>query len=164
MTAVLMALATAGCNGDRPSEGENEAEGEHAGHVAPAHKPKDFPEAVRRLRELSRSIDGEMAGGRLKGLVDDRTLPMALDIATWLPEIAADSDMPETPWDVVNGQSEALVAAYKDLLREATGIGPVDANPAARDADRSISALEALLTDSDPRWFEGIARRDAQAR
>ncbi len=36
-----------------------------------------------------------------------KTLAIALDIANWLPEIAADSDMPETPWNEVNAQSAA---------------------------------------------------------
>jgi hypothetical protein len=160
MMAALLTLGPAGCRGNRPADDEHD--GEHAGHVAPSHKPKDFPRAVRRLRELGRAIDDGMTGGRLKALVDDRTLPIALDIATWLPEIAADSEMPEEPWDVVNAQSEALVAAYKDLLGRANAAGPGDARPAAHDAGRSISALEGLLAESDPHWFEGVARRDSR--
>jgi hypothetical protein len=159
MMAALLAVA-AGCHGDRPHEGEEE----HIGHVIPAHKPKDFSSAVRRLRELERTIDDGMAGGRLKALVDDRTLPIALDIATWLPEIAADSDMPETPWDVVKKQSEALVATYKGLLDRANGASPGDMSLAVTEAGRSISALEGLLAESDPGWFEGAVRLKTQAK
>lgn len=164
MMAALLAVAVApGCRGDRPHGGEHAGEEEHIGHVIPAHKPKDFPAAVRRLRELERTIDEEMAGGRMKALVDDRTLPIALDIATWLPEIAADSDMPETPWDAVNKHSEALVATYKGLLDRANGVGPGDTSLAAAEAGRSISALEGLLAESDPAWFEGVVLRKTQA-
>jgi hypothetical protein len=161
MMAALLTIRPAGCHGNRPADDEHEDE--HAGHVAPAHKPKDLPQAVRRLRELQRAIDEGTAGGRWKALVDDRTIPIALDIATWLPEIAAGSEMPEKPWDVVNAQSEALVAAYKELLGRANAAGPGDARPAVHDAGRSISALEGLLAESDPRWFEGVARRNSQA-
>jgi hypothetical protein len=155
--AALLGLASGGCQGNRSAGDDHE--GEHAGHVAPAHRPKDFPSAVRRLRELGRAFDEGISQGRLKALVEDRTLSIALDIATWLPEIAADSDMPEKPWDVVNAQSEALVASYKTLLGSANGTGPGDAGVAAREADRAVAALERLVGEADPRWFEGNAPR-----
>jgi hypothetical protein len=154
--AALICVAPVGCQGDRSAGDAHE--GEPVGHVAPAHKPKDFPGAVRRLRELGRAIDEATTRGRLKALVEDRTLPIALDIATWLPEIAADSDMPEKPWDVVNAQSEALIARYKTLLGSANGTGPGDA-VAVREADRAVAVLERLVGETDPRWFEGNAPR-----
>jgi hypothetical protein len=154
--AVLLGLAAVGCRGDR-SAGDGH-EGDHAGHVAPAHKPKDFPGAVRRLRELSRTIDDGVSQGRLNALIEDRTLPIALDIASWLPEIAADCDMPEKPWDIVNAQSEILVASYKTLLCRANGTSPGDPGT-ARETDRSVAVLERLVGEADPRWFEGSAPR-----
>ena len=43
----------AGCRGEHsPGESGHDDE-DHAGHVIPAHKPKTFPDAVRRLRELN---------------------------------------------------------------------------------------------------------------
>jgi hypothetical protein len=149
----LLALMSAGCRGDHPAEGDHDED--HIGHVIPAHKPKDFPAAVHKLRELNRAIDAGITGGQTRALVDDRTLPIALDIATWLPEIAADSDMPEKPWNAVNTQSETLVAAYKHLVG-----GADDAGRAAKEADRSVAALEGLLAEADPRWFEDGVRRE----
>jgi hypothetical protein len=164
IVAALLALDLAGCHGDR-STGANHKEGnEHAGHVAPTQKPKDFPEAVCRLRASGLVIKEGISRGRPGALLEDQTLPIALDIATWLPEIAADSDMPEKSWDVVNEQSKALVAAYSRLMDQAKGKGPGDANPAAQNVDRSVSVLEGLLARADARWFEGIARRDASPR
>jgi hypothetical protein len=142
---VLLALASVGCRGDHPADGDHDEI--HIGHVIPAHKPKDFPAAVRKLGELNRAIDAGISRGQTKALVDDRTLPIALDIATWLPEIAADSDMPEASWNAVNTQSATLVAVYKGLMGE-------DAGRAAQEADRSVSALEGILAAADPRWFE----------
>jgi hypothetical protein len=164
LMAALLAPGLAGCHSDRSTGGNRKGAGEHAGHVAPAHKPKDFPEAVRRLRALGRTINEGISRGRPGALLEDRTLPIALDVATWLPEIAADSEMPEKPWDVVNEQSKALVAAYTRLLDRANDTGPGDANLAAQDADRSVSVLDGLLADADARWFEGNAQRDTLPR
>jgi hypothetical protein len=46
-------LARAGCHAENSSGEANGNEEEHTGHVIPAHKPKTFPDAVRRLRELN---------------------------------------------------------------------------------------------------------------
>src|ERR1700733_744685 len=51
-TAIMGAclLAVAGCRGEHsPGAGHSHDE-EHAGHVIPAHRPKTFLEAIRRLR------------------------------------------------------------------------------------------------------------------
>lgn len=137
-------LAVAGCR-DEHSAGSEE-EHEHAGHVIPAHKPKAFPDAVRRLRELH---------GQIALTASERTgngeMPIALDIATWLPEIAADSDMPERPWNRVNDQAGVLLASYEVL----GGKRPGDSHAALEAAERALSDLEALLDGAAPRWFDG---------
>jgi hypothetical protein len=150
LVAALL-FACAGCRGDQ-SPGESE---EHVGHVIPAHKPKDFPSAVRRLRELNGLIASKVAEGKAKSLVAEKTLPIALDIANWLPEIAADSDMPESPWNEVNDRSSALVAHYEKILAGAE-IGDQSPNVSvlATEAGATIKALETLLNSADPRWFD----------
>jgi hypothetical protein len=131
-------LAIAGCGGDQ-SPGEDH---EHAAHVIPAHKPRTFPDAVRRLRELNDRL--------ARGASDEPALGIALDIANWLPEIAAESEMPEAPWNEVNACSAALVSDYRTIL---AGTGGRD--ELVRDAGGAISGLETLLAASDPRWFAG---------
>ena len=127
----------------------------HVGHVIPSHKPKDFPSAVRRLRELNDQIASKIAEGRARSLVSEETLPIALDIANWLPEIAAGCDMPEPPWDEVNARSEALVPDFQKLIAGATiDDRPADAPALATEASTIIKALETLLDSADPRWFE----------
>jgi hypothetical protein len=144
-------FACAGCRGDQ-SPGESE---EHAGHVIPAHKPKDFPTAVRRLRELNEQIASRIAEGKARSLVAEKTLPIALDIANWLPEIAADSDMSESPWNEVNDRSSELVADYEKLLAGLEiGDQPSDASALATEAGATIKALETILDSTDPRWFD----------
>ena len=144
-------LALAGCQPDLRSPGEHD---DQAGHVIPAHKPKDFSSGVRRLRELNDRIASGIADGKARSLVADKTLPMALDIAHWLPEIAAASDMPESPWNEVNDRSEALVSAYETLLEAATGDDrPAGAAAMATEAGATIGALETLLEAANPLWF-----------
>jgi hypothetical protein len=137
-------LAVAGCRGEH-SPGEDH---EHSGHVIPAHKPGTFPDAVRRLRELN----DQLARGAAKRPPDDQTLNVALDIANWIPEIAAESEMPEAPWDEVNARSAALVSDYRTILSGAAVDGR---NELIRDAGNAISGLETLLAAADRRWFAG---------
>jgi hypothetical protein len=150
LVAVLL-FACTGCRGDQ-SPGESE---EHAGHLIPAHKPKDFPSAVHRLRDLNGLIASKVAQRKARSLVAEKTLPIALDIANWLPEIAADSNMPESPWNEVNDRSSALVADYQKLMEGAEiNDSPADASALATDAGATIKALETLLDSADPRWFD----------
>jgi hypothetical protein len=137
-------LALAGCRGET-SSGEDH---EHIGHVIPAHKPRTFPDAVRRLRELNDRLT-RAAAERPPG---DQTLNVALDIANWLPEIAAESDMPPAPWNEVNAQSAALVSDYRTILSGTAADGRAER---VRDAEEAISGLEKLLAGADPRWFAG---------
>ncbi len=144
LTTSLLILA--GCRGEH-SPGEDH---DHIGHVIPAHKPKAFPEAVRRLRELNDRIARGEAEGQPASAPDDRTLNIALDIANWLPEIAAESDMPVNEWNEVNARSATLVADYEKILSR------TDApSIAVRGAGQAISDLETLLAGADPRWFAG---------
>jgi hypothetical protein len=145
-------LALAGCRGEHSPGEANDHDGDHVGHVIPAHKPKTFPEAVRRLRELNDQIVRNVVAGQPVSLPDEKTLHMALDIANWLPEIAADSDMPETPWNEAKARSTALVADYQAIL---SGAVAGDARRRGDDAGEAISGLESLRAASDPRWFGG---------
>jgi hypothetical protein len=115
-------LSTCGCMSKSESasaSADHDDDHEHAGHHAPAHKPKDLPEAVKRLRELNRQIEVAVSQGKRPSLIEDRTLPIALDIATWLPEIAGDSDLPRPLWNKVNSQCEIIVVNYRKVLDSA---------------------------------------------
>ena len=137
----LLALAAGGCGGgDSPGAGGDHDE-DHAGHVIPAHRPKTFPEAVRHLRELNDQITHDPETG---------TLGIALDIANWLPEIAAESDMPRAPWDEVNARSAELVSDYRAIL---SGSEASEQGAAAHHAGGAIASLEKILAAADARWF-----------
>jgi hypothetical protein len=147
-TACLIMFA--GCHGENSRGDAKGNEEEHAGHVIPAHKPKTFPDAVRRLRELNDLFlrDGT---GKVSGSPSGPTeLQIALDIANWLPEIAADSDMPETPWNEVNARSARLTAEYQALMANTA-----NAQTEVEQANVEIGQLEKLLLTCDTRWFQG---------
>lgn len=154
--AVFLVLTVAGCERDRQSGGVSADHEEHAGHVIPADKPRTFPEAVRRLKTLDETIRRGVAKGSAGRPVEDQTLSMAVDIAGWLPEIAAESDMPEGSWQEVDRLSAALVAEYR-AMRKAPG-GRGDA-ARARASERNVAALGMVLEKADPHWFDGPAGR-----
>jgi hypothetical protein len=148
VAACLFVLA--GCHREN-SPGDANGQGEdHAGHIIPAHKPKTFPDAVRRLRELNDQFLQRGIGGEGGPSTEPKSLMIALDIANWLPEIAADSDMPETPWNEVNTRSARLVADYQELNTGSTD----NARRELEQADAEIGNLEKLLRACEPRWFQ----------
>ncbi len=149
----LCLLPAGGCKSEPASAIADEDDHDHAGHHAPAHKPKDLPEAVKRLRELNHKVELMVAAGKRQSLVEDRTLPIALDIATWLPEIAGDSDLPERPWNTVNGQSELIVANYRKVIDSAEDTPKGSLTSAVAANNQPIAELEKLLAEANPRWF-----------
>jgi hypothetical protein len=154
--AGLLLLAVAGCRGQHSPGQDGDHDEGHVGHVIPAHKPKTFPEAVRRLRELNDRIARVSSRAGTAASPGDGTLNIALDIANWLPEIAAESDMPEKPWYEVNGRSATIVADYRTIL---SGASTEDGGQSVRDANEAISGLERILDAADPRWFADPERR-----
>jgi hypothetical protein len=150
--AAACLLVLAGCGGES-SAGEDD---DHVGHVIPAHKPKTFPAAVHRLRELNGQIGREVGAGPAASSSGEKTVHIALDIANWLPEIAADSDMPVTPWNVVDAGSELLAADYQAILSNPSA---ASAATELENAGKVITELEALLAAADPRWFVGAPQK-----
>jgi hypothetical protein len=144
-------LPVAGCDSARSQSEPGGHEEVHIGHVIPAHKPRSFPQAVSRCRELYDQISGAMAHGNPNPSVDPRLLSIALDIANWLPEIAADSDMPPAPWNEVQARAANLASAYETVRQ---GSSQLEVEKAIKQANESIIALEALLRSSTSSWFD----------
>jgi hypothetical protein len=142
LAIVVVLLFQAGCGGSQRWDEVDVAQPQApVGHVIPAHKPKNFPDAVRRLRALDEEI------GRAPA--DAKSLAMATDIAGWLPEIAAESDMPEAPWREVDQLSSTLVTEYRAPHKTSEG-----GAGSTRSTGPSLTALEAILAKSDPTWFD----------
>ena len=157
LALVCLCALSAGCqSGDSADDVHDDHD--HAGHDIPAHKPKDFPAAVHRLRELNTEISGKISDGGQRAWAGDPALPNSLDIANWLPEIAADSDMPEKPWNEANARAVRIAADYREAQWALGAGGSVKkAAIAVKRAAGAISELELLLAATDPAWFP---RRD----
>lgn len=87
-------------------------------HDTPAHKPQDFPAAVDRLIALHAEIDH--GGSRPPGKIDVFT--ESYDVARWLPDLAADSDLEEQPWNQVHVTARQLEAILVSVLAQAEGM------------------------------------------
>ncbi len=140
IAAGLLAVL-AGCRGETSSGPSEGREAEHAGHVIPAHRPRTYPDAVHRLRELNDQMVLAMRGGQPARAAGAATLPVAMDIAGWLPEIAAESDMPDGPWNEVNRRSTELVTDYRKALPHPDDAAH-DPTVAMHEAGQVIAQLE----------------------
>lgn len=143
LIAALLPLPILGTGCQIP---ESPAPEDH-GHDLPEHRSDDFPHAVRRLRSLDAEIRSAVADGRIVES-NAELLAILIDIAGWLPELAAESDMPEAPWNRVNTLSNKLVSQYQDV--QGTQLSEVEP---------MLSELERIVEESDPAWFDRGYRR-----
>jgi hypothetical protein len=97
----LLVLA-AGCHGTHVEEAE---------HHTPAHKPADYPAAVDRLLVLHVEINS----GRHRASEQIDAFVEAHDIVRWLPDLAADSDLSEKPWNAVYSTAQQLEAILMEV-------------------------------------------------
>jgi hypothetical protein len=104
----LLIIASGGCHGTSLEEPE---------HHTPAHKPADFPAAVDRLLALHNEIanNGTRAADPLDAFSE------SFDIARWLPELAADSDMEERPWNQVHEIARQMETILTNVLSHDVG-------------------------------------------
>jgi hypothetical protein len=100
----MFLLALGGCHRGHVEEAE---------HHTPAHKPADVPAAVDRLLELHIEIVNE----HLREPSELDAFTEAYDVARWLPELAADSDLPEGPWNKLDRAASDFVGILVALLR-----------------------------------------------
>ncbi|GIW98536.1 MAG: hypothetical protein KatS3mg111_1869 [Pirellulaceae bacterium] len=99
---MVAVAAFAGCHGSRVEEAE---------HHAPAHKPADFPAAVDRLLTLH----AEITNGDLRTNDPLDVFTETSDIVRWLPDLAADSDLGEEPWNSVYATSQRLETILNEV-------------------------------------------------
>jgi hypothetical protein len=117
LVLLLSALAAGGCvrseaSASKQEGGDASAYAQQEHHVPP-YKPKDLPGALKSLRgrcaELVKHRAQKESGSFTKEFQE------ALDIAGWLPEFAADTDLGRAEWDRVNEASNRLVAQLSKL-------------------------------------------------
>jgi hypothetical protein len=94
---VLALLLFAGCHRAAPAR--------PAEHHTPSHRPADYSAAVAQLGRLHE----EIVGGRARPTGELDAFTELGDVVRWLPELAADSDLPEEPWTRVARTSDELL-------------------------------------------------------
>ena len=87
--ATLCLIVLVGCHAENSPGNANGHEDDHAGHVIPAHKPRTFPDAVRRLRELN----DQFLRMRLEGRPDRRPVPRAWE-SRWISRTGSRRSLP----------------------------------------------------------------------
>jgi len=141
LLALLGPLAAQGCR--RPSEHH------HAEHVDPAHRPEDFPSALETLIRQNRRLLEPRSDAVA---TQDLNPAELLDIARWLPELAADSDMPEAPWSEARALALQLESTYTMIdttLNEGSSIDEALRDRLQRDLDQMLEFQNTI----DPNWF-----------
>lgn len=78
-------------------------------HDYPAHRPENFRQAVDSLLQRDE---------KLRVQFDQQQNEQLLDILRWLPEIAAETDLPEATWNRVNQVAQTARQAYETNARK----------------------------------------------
>ncbi len=152
--ALLAALV--GCSDENH---DHDHDHDHAAHVDPPHWPADFPDAIARL--LAGYQDTQTALSRQDSVHQlHDLLPVQRDLAKWLPEVAADSDMPEQPWNQVQTAAASILDVYEAALADLKAGRPFAADKIAS-AQPALETLRRLNQAADPSWFSRLPRATA---
>lgn len=107
--------AKTGAQSQSDTETEHEDDHDHHDHDHhdPEHKPKSFPEAVERLKELRPDLSERIRPG-------SEDWEVVSDIVGWLPELAAESELNEREWNRVEGSASELRMLLELSTRDTT--------------------------------------------
>ncbi len=126
----------------------------HAEHVDPPHWPSDFPDAVERLVSGHAATRAALAAGQT-GTAWKTLLPIQRDLARWLPDLAADSDMPEPAWDRAHAAAGPLLAGYEAVLAERK-LDPASALDRLTALEPALGELRRVRDTAAPDWFPPV--------
>jgi hypothetical protein len=151
LAAVICALALIGCSGSGPAisspSGAGEATAyEEQHHHVPPYKPHDLRSGVQSLRERCATLGEQRAHQDAPEFASQ--LGEATDIAGWLPELAADSDLGRAEWDRVNEASKRLADSIEKLVK-------ADSDDAVKRARQQI--------DGSLQSIDDVIHRNAEA-
>lgn len=112
------ASSSAGHDEDRNDHDDHD---DHDHHI-PEHRPKDDSDAVRQLSQRIELVRSE-ARHPAHAMEEKKKLR---DVITWLPELAADSDLKKPEWDRIHGlvkELDRLVPAEAPAFLEQSAPG-----------------------------------------
>jgi hypothetical protein len=96
---LLFLLGLGGCGGDAESAKRSHFEHDH--DVA-EHWPRDLADTATKIRQRIDRLDSDSDAVHLSEQI--------VDLVSWAPEIAADTDLPEERWLPIHHASESLTA------------------------------------------------------
>jgi len=138
----LISAAT-GCGGLITGSPEGHHGEEHLEHHVPAHRPSGFTDAV---DQIERRFDSIQQAARSGESVSDQSISELRDIVTWLPEIAADSDMRRDTWEQIDAHSSRMLESLKSWKTSSD----LDELPDAKHLEQIIGQLKELRGEEHP--------------
>jgi len=129
--SVVLAVAMAGLGGCSQSGDEMAVDAarstyEQHDHERPAHKPSNLSDAVDELTRRFARLRAPSARDTTTELNEWR------DIVRWLPELAADSDLPKAQWDQLHATAQDLAQLNEQLAAVVTERRECDAQLRAK--------------------------------
>ncbi|MDX1962631.1 MAG: hypothetical protein SFX18_05725 [Pirellulales bacterium] len=150
-------LLAAGC-GTTAIEGAAEDDYEHQhGHEIPGHRPADFSQLLPAIRARHDQLSGTV----IPLNEANQNLAAELgDLLAWLPELAAESDLPEESWSKLVSQSRELLPRFTLWRRTFTVNTSTAATAPPTYPQAEIQALLSTLMeiDRDGSWLNSIYR------
>lgn len=113
--------ATSGLPTSAEHDEDHDNHDDHDHHI-PEHRPQDYSDAV---RQLTRRIERVRSEARHPAHAMDE-LKKLRDVITWLPELAADTDLKKPEWDRVHGlvkRLDRMIPADVPAFQEQTAPG-----------------------------------------
>ena len=77
----------------------------------------------------------------------DEAVHVMLDVTRWLPEIAADSDLPEEEWNIVNADAESLGDIFDEVHHAIHDDQKIDYPKIAARVPQIIQRLQAMVDE-----------------
>ena len=141
----LMSGMLLGCQqGQQAGEHDDDHDHFHEhDHASSDHRPGDFAAAVASLSDLNEEIAAEVREGHAHHA--EEALHQILDIARWLPEIAADSDMPEDQWNEVDTYSLTLAELIENTSASLHGSDAYDYSQTEADVMQIVGSLQKIV-------------------
>jgi hypothetical protein len=111
-------------------------------------RPKDFADAVARIKAYRDSIRDDIAAGRPTKA--HRALDELDIVLNWLPGIARDGGVPKQHWEEVNTTAQRIQELFNKVHGQIDAKEKPDYDAIAGDVDTAIGRLAAIPAKSEP--------------
>ena len=121
-------------------------------------RPKDFAEAVARIKGYRDSIRADVTAGRPTKA--HRALDELDIVLNWLPAIARDGGVPKDRWEEVNTTAQRVQELFNKVHGQIDAKQTPDYAAIAGEVDKALAQLEAIPARSgDAKTGDGAAAK-----